>query len=374
MSLLDEINKGRKEIFTDAYPMSIGELVNMYRDGEIEINPEFQRFYRWSELQKVRLIESILLGIPLPSIFVSQREDGVWELVDGLQRTSTILSFMGELMDEHKQKMTPLKLKGTNYLPAMEGMTWTNDDKTLEIEDSIKRIFKREKIEVKIVKKESDSQTKYELFQRLNTGGSELSRQEVRNCLMIMLDRETYIMIDELSKFPPFVSCINLTERLFEERYDMELCLRSISLYKSIKRDIKIDYLKLTDMGDFLDEATTEITKLDIIEKSKLIKEFNDAFTLINKTLHENAFRKYSDGIYKGNFSIALFEAISISAFLLLDLLKANVLNDLEVEHKLITISQEIPGMDDFKKYSGSGVRASSRIPRILGLVMELCK
>ncbi len=73
MSLLEQINKKRKEIKTDGYPMSIGEWMSMYEGDELDIHPEFQRFYRWSLAQKSGLIESILLGIPLPPIFVSQQ-------------------------------------------------------------------------------------------------------------------------------------------------------------------------------------------------------------------------------------------------------------------------------------------------------------
>ena len=104
MCLQDEIDKHRKDIHTDGYPMSIGELVNLYRDKELDLHPEFQRFYRWSPQQKSRWIESILLGIPLPSFFVVQRDDGVWDVIDGLQRLSTILELMGELRTEEKQK------------------------------------------------------------------------------------------------------------------------------------------------------------------------------------------------------------------------------------------------------------------------------
>ncbi len=73
-----EIREARRSISSDGYPMSIGELTNLYRDGELKIRPEFQRFFRWSSVQKSRLVESILLGIPLPSIFVAQTETGTW--------------------------------------------------------------------------------------------------------------------------------------------------------------------------------------------------------------------------------------------------------------------------------------------------------
>src|SRR5664279_5443079 len=101
MSLEEEIGAKRKEIRTDGYPMSIGEWISMYEKNEIDIHPEFQRFYRWSEAQKTSLIESLLLGIPIPPVFVSQRRDGVWDVVDGLQRLSTIYQFVGILKDEY---------------------------------------------------------------------------------------------------------------------------------------------------------------------------------------------------------------------------------------------------------------------------------
>jgi len=116
MSTLDEqLNDARRNIFTDSYPMSIGELTNVYAEGDLIIRPPFQRLFRWNDDQKSRLIESILIGIPLPSIFVAQDEEGRWELVDGLQRISTILQLQG-LLD--KQIYPQLTLIGTKYLPS----------------------------------------------------------------------------------------------------------------------------------------------------------------------------------------------------------------------------------------------------------------
>jgi hypothetical protein len=99
-SLQAEIDKTRAEIRSDGYSMSIGEWISMYEKNELDIHPEFQRFFRWSPNQKSRLIESLLLGIPVPQIFVAQRSDGIWDVVDGLQRLSTIFEFAGILKNE----------------------------------------------------------------------------------------------------------------------------------------------------------------------------------------------------------------------------------------------------------------------------------
>lgn len=90
MPLIEEVNEKRREIRTDGYAMSISEWISLYENNEVDIHPEFQRFYRWGDAQKTNLIESILLGIPIPPVFVSQRADGVWDVVDGLQRLSIL--------------------------------------------------------------------------------------------------------------------------------------------------------------------------------------------------------------------------------------------------------------------------------------------
>ena len=120
MPLNEEIDSMRKEIRTDGYGMSIGEWISLYENKEIDIHPEFQRFYRWTEIQKSNLIESILLGIPIPPIFVSQRKDGIWDVIDGLQRLSTLYQFVGILKDENGNNIEPLKLEKTKYLPSLE--------------------------------------------------------------------------------------------------------------------------------------------------------------------------------------------------------------------------------------------------------------
>ena len=180
-ALESELETARRTINTDGYPMSIGELTNLYRDGELLISPPFQRLFRWSDSQKSRLIESILLGIPLPSIFVAQDEEGKWELVDGLQRVSTLLQLQGLLDSEDFPALT---LTGTKYLPSLEGVIWESTSEP-SLSSAQRLDIKRAKIDLKIVQRGSDPQTKFDLFQRLNSFGSRLSNQEIRNAQLV---------------------------------------------------------------------------------------------------------------------------------------------------------------------------------------------
>ncbi|PTR16458.1 uncharacterized protein DUF262 [Nitrosospira sp. Nsp2] len=151
MDLLEELKARVKEFRTDGYPMSIGEIVNLYENDEMVINPNFQRFFRWTQGQKSRLVESFLLGIPTPAIFVYQRSDGVWELVDGLQRISTILEFVGKLKGTQGAVLPPLKLIGTKLLPSLDGIAWEESSQnTKPLPKSLQLDFKRSKSRLKL--------------------------------------------------------------------------------------------------------------------------------------------------------------------------------------------------------------------------------
>lgn len=363
-NLISQVESRRKEIFTDAYPMSIGELVNLYRDGEIDINPSFQRFFRWSHEQKVNLIESIILGIPLPSVFISQRDDGVWDLVDGLQRISTILSFMNELKDEEGNKKEPLKLHGTKYLPALENVSWNGCGDSTEFDSALKISFKREKIDIKIIKKESDGNTKFELFQRLNTGGSELSEQEVRNCLLIMLDPEAYKRLVDVSELESFNKSIAISDRLYEQRYNMELIIRLIFLANADEADLK----GIADISSYLTNNISNLTCGDFDWDSET-RYINKTFLLINEVLNDNSFNKYDRETdrYKGGFQISLYELIATGAY---HLVKSGG-DETKIKELILSVSKSAPYDEVFSKYSGSGSKASYRWPRMHDLVKE---
>jgi uncharacterized protein with ParB-like and HNH nuclease domain len=232
--LQEEIDKKRQEIRPDNYSMSIGEWISLYEQSEVEIHPEFQRFFRWSDYQKTRLIESIILGLPIPPIFVSQREDGIWEVIDGLQRLSTIYQFVGILKDERGNKIPPLALQATKYLPSFEGKVWEDKEhpeySNVALTPTQRLLIKRTKINVNILQKESDPSAKYEMFQRLNTGGSFATPQELRNCIIVSSNPNLYEWMKRLASNENFQSCIALNEKSLDEQYDMEILSRFLVL------------------------------------------------------------------------------------------------------------------------------------------------
>jgi uncharacterized protein with ParB-like and HNH nuclease domain len=219
------VDRAARQISTENYDMSVGEVINMYDQGEININPEFQRLFRWDTTQKSRFIESLLLRIPVPPIFVFEKGDATWELIDGLQRVSTILEFTGMLRDpDTGNYLPPSTLEGTRYLSALEGMKWdknSEDDKALP--KSLQISIKRTRLSVQILERKSDTSSKYDLFQRLNSGGSVATRQELRNCYMEMIDPDFREFVVRLSQERNFQKIVQRSVRQFERQANMEL-------------------------------------------------------------------------------------------------------------------------------------------------------
>ena len=358
MSLDEEINARRAEIRSDGYPMSIGELISLYRDGELDIHPEFQRFYRWSDEQQSRLIESLLLGIPIPSIFVSQRDDGVWDVIDGLQRLSTIFQFVGRLKDESGNLLGPLILKKTKYLPSLEGKKWEDDDPSLSIGSANQLIIRRAKIDVKIILRESNDSSKYELFQRLNTGGSQLSDQELRNAILIMVNPDAFRWIEYLARDENFQACIALSDRLLSERYDLELVTRFL-VFRSLEES---QLGSIGDIGEFLTDSMVEFAAHDGFQQAKSVEEeaFRVTFSSLATSLGDRSFRKY-DTVkerHLGGFLISAFEPVALG----IGYNFAHYTGGTGVEG-IEDKGKELWADCNFLSRSGSGVRASTRIP-----------
>ncbi|WP_270593682.1 MULTISPECIES: DUF262 domain-containing protein [Butyricimonas] len=359
-TLEEEINQKSKEIRTDSYPMSIGEIINMYNEEELDIHPEFQRFYRWSTIQKTRLIESILLHIPIPPIFVAQRKDGVWDVVDGLQRLSTILNFVGVLKNDNKELIEPLVLEKTELLPSLEakefGTATSEGDKYFT--DTLRRYFKREKLSFTIIQKESDETSKYELFQRLNTGGSSLTDQEVRSCLIVMNDKEAFNHMREMANDDNFKECIQISDNNIIEQYDLELITRFLVL-----KNIEIDKLKgIIDFGAFLNTEILELIHKGI-DWEKEYKIFQETFSLLLCTKGD-CFKRYDSTKEKfsGGFLVSAFEIVALGIGYNIEQGHSISPEDIEKDIKEIWIETTINGP------RWAGANAASRLLKTLPL------
>jgi hypothetical protein len=362
-TLEEEIKEYSTVVSSNSYSMSVGELASLYKDGELNLHPEFQRFFRWTDGQKSRFIESLLLGIPIPPIFVAQRDDGKWDVIDGLQRLSTIFELMGELLNDNGEKVEPLKLTKTKYLEALQDKIWENKDNPDNGLPSSARIeIKRARFDVNIVKSSSSKMAKYEIFQRLNTGGSLATPQEVRNCVLLMTSEDFFNWFKELGKYPNFQNCLVLTERKEYEAFDLELLTRFIVMVNS-----KISKLQeIDELDSFLTDEIQSIASKDDFDKKSLQSAFEKTFDFLNETLEENSFKKFnvSRNKYSGPILMPLFEIVA--AGLGYRLLHGHELPDpksFKEEHKSILSDTKLNRTLNIISNSGSGINSRTRIP-----------
>jgi hypothetical protein len=284
VALITAIESKSKNVHTQSLDLSFNELLDMKRSGELNITPDFQRLFVWTEGARSRFIESLLLEMPVPPIYVVEENDGKYLLIDGLQRISSYLHLRGELEAKHLDVPVNigdmLILEDCDIVQELNGNTFNDLGTALQIR--LKRAFVR----VEVVRKGSDPHFKYHMFKRLNTGGEILSPQQIRNCTIRLLNPRFIDFIKALSKEQVFESC---TESLTYEQkladFDQELVLRFFS-FKNYRRAYK------HDVGDFMTEYLELVSDPDNSsfnyegEKEIFLKTFN----ILYKTLGEYAF------------------------------------------------------------------------------------
>lgn len=361
MSLDQEIAGARKEIVADGYDMSVGEIMNLYKDEEILINPSFQRLFRWTDSQKTRFIESLLLGIPIPPIFVVQGEKGVWELIDGLQRLSTVLEFAGLLRNENGAMVPASTLGGTAFLPSLAGKRWEPSadgaDDGIGKEQQLQ--IKRARLRVEILKKESDPKAKYELFQRLNSGGANLTPQEVRNCVAVMLNPDFFNWLVLRANDANFKLTTAQTEIALEQQAGVELALRFF-VFRSVP------YTSGLDVHEYLDQGLEAMASNKNFPRQAEEEVFSKTFQWLGEALGDRAFKKWNaqQNQFMGKFLMSGFEVIAVGVAAnaaALDGMPAAARND-----HLLSRAQALWSDAAFNAHSGAGVRGTTRLANLL--------
>jgi len=303
MELEDEIAARVGEVRTDSFDLSFGEIANLHVSKELIIQPEYQRLFRWSLQQKSHLIESILLELPVPQIFVIENQDGVFELIDGLQRISTILQFM----EPQSIELDPLRLDGCTLVSGLNGLEFT------QLPLSLRLRIKRSPIRTVVIKKQSKGFLRYEMFKRLNTGGANLEPQEIRNCSSRMLGDKGiafYNTLVQLSQQDDFAACADyLPQPDKEKKAAEELVLRFFAAknfldgFKGSVRDWLDTYMEgvLLEKLPFITETETDV--------------FHRVMTFARQKLGDTAFLRYRGELPTGSLPPAYFEAIAIGIY-----------------------------------------------------------
>ena len=345
MKLLDEIKKHRNEIQTDAYSISWGELLNNYRDKELKINPDYQRLFRWTIKQQTQFIESILLDIPVPALFLAQNDDSKLEVIDGLQRISTIIKFFSKSVfadakapssDESTANdlKIPTILEEGPLVPSLANFACET------LPESLVLGIKKSRVHIIFLKKESTKRNRYEVFRRLNTYGSQLTAQEVRNCAARLLGTKFPDALIELGLDSAIQNALVLGDER-EQRRDVEALLLRLLAFNFSKDPLAHDIEAYLD--DFMEYASEDKFQL----KPTVVKKVLDTFKLIGNAYPDGgAFKFRKKGKISGSFSTNIFDVVASGVFH-----NIKTLSEISFKEKL----ENLLNSKDLKEVTGAG-------------------
>jgi hypothetical protein len=218
--------------------------------------------------------------------------------------------------------------------------------------------IKRARIRVEILKPESDPYAKYELFQRLNTGGTELSEQEVRNCTALMINPDFYAWLKDRSLFPAFKATTAQTEEALRKQAGMELALRFIAFRRC-------PYESGLDVHEYLDKALIDLARDKAFPYEAERENFERTFTKLNEALGDEAFKRWDGERFTGKFLMSVFEVTALGVSKNLDHVDALGEN---ASIFLTNRAKDLWQNQVFQQNSGAGVRGTTRLSRLLPL------
>ncbi|MCB8953271.1 MAG: DUF262 domain-containing protein [Ardenticatenales bacterium] len=274
-----------KEVDIREDPHSVFEWLRKLKRELLIIDPEFQRKLVWKPKQKSLFIESVLLNIPLPPLYVNQSVSGQYIIVDGLQRTSTLQEFVNN----------EFALSELRVLKDLNNCTFNklNAEYQTKIEDR--------KLLIYVIKPSVPLQMVYDIFHRINTGGTQLTRQEIRNCFYI---GPATRLLKELAEHETFRKAID--NGIASTRMkDREAVLRFLA-FRIL--DYKNDYNN--DMDAFLGAAMERMNKMTDGELNHLREEFEEAMSLTYDFFGFKNFRLPTDTT-RGRINIAILESVA---------------------------------------------------------------
>ncbi|MEV0007889.1 DUF262 domain-containing protein [Streptomyces sp. NPDC047973] len=329
-------------------------LLSRLREGMIDLAPDFQRRSGiWNDRRQSRLIESLLLRIPISNFHMAQGDDDAWAVVDGVQRLTAIARFM----EPGLTGLGPLALRGMDYLgQQLDGSTYQDLSGRLKIR------LRETQLTVHIMQQGTPEQVKYNVFARINTGGMPLKPQELRHALV---SGPVRAFLADLAEDPAFGEATRWS--VSDERMaDREMVLRFLAFRMS---NPALHTEK--DFDKFLIDAMYRINALSEERREQLVREFRSAMRCAHELFGEHAFRKWR-GEERSSPVVnkALFETFSVQLALLDDQERKRLVASRGAVHARFF---DLMGDWDFERSisvsTGDPARIRTRFQHVAGLV-----
>lgn len=286
--------------------LSFREIVSMYDEGDL-IKPELQRKYVWNKLEASRFIDSILLGLPVPSVFFAKETDETKLIVDGYQRIMTVYDYIKGIFSEDKKTF---KLSNTDAINAR----WRGKS-FLELSVEEQRRIRNTTIHAIIFeqKQPKDDSGMYQIFERINTGGRTLKPQEIRNCVY---QGEFNKLLFDLNSNESWRNIVGKKEN--PRMQDIELILRFFSLKEFYLDDQKPTQINLIH---FLNTYMGKYQHIDQDQYDNYKKEFTDVIELLNNNIGIHCFRnlKKNKDVFNKKVSPTILDSVMIATKLAID-------------------------------------------------------
>jgi hypothetical protein len=299
LDLQEQLTLQRQKVDVDHFDITVRELIRMAAENELHTAPVYQRKFRWDEEKESRLIESLLLNFPIPSVFVAANPDGTWEVVDGLQRISTLIHFAGQSEElwERVGKTAPLKLSKLRDLTAFIGHG------LVDLPPAVQLAFFKRALRVTALSDKSNRDTRFDLFERLNSGGVQLSSQEVRAAIYQGRFND---LLRELAELAEFRAVVRLQEGKEDDGTREEMILKFFAYYHN-QDEFKGAVTKF--LNDFMENEG------DALDMDTERARFTAMITAVHDLLGGESFVKAS----YGPTPLVELEAVMVGAARVLD-------------------------------------------------------
>jgi hypothetical protein len=296
--IANKFEAAQNALVLQASDLSLQTIAQMVESGAIDVSPKYQRRERWKAAAQAELIESFLINVPVPPVYLAEDDFGTYSVIDGKQRITTI----------HRYLLDKFSLEGLKEFPELNGLKFSQLPKQLQNALSI-----RPYLRVVTLLKQTDSELKYEVFTRLNTGGEPLLPQEIRNALYRGSLNDLLFKLSGNMFLRQQLKIKTSKETPYREMQDVECVLRFFCLSSEWKNF----------SGDMRRSLDAYAAKNQSATKSNLdaaAKKFNIAIERCEALWGQNAFRRHDEKKgYRDQFMFAVYDAEMIAALELSD-------------------------------------------------------